>query len=364
MKLRELSGDGLSSSDINNTLKQPISFPCHINYMKYNVKNLMGASCFFFSNSSILSRRLAIVLDHIKANLPVYKALQHSNNKFATEFLYSLDMRIQVWLLQCKRASDREEVNDTLIDFSDNLDNVLKRQLSIYLPDAISKKIDEIGDHSSSVITPPPNKKKKPSNSSEDNPKVFNQGTLSEWLVEDPQKYNATFRHNKSALDKRPWFSDRVQMCHRWHSRGYCFNNCNFKDSHILSNSVPKDLKEEYSKWKNKIIPNKRLIVQEAKSSFMCTNKVSLSQLGVKLVSLDLTHNDKIEKKNNSIGPVPTKETFHSFPYLLTGKYTVIIIVKHMGNIHFITSLSNGVKNKLNQTYQLLHICVHSYFIT
>ena len=91
-----------------------------------------------------------------------------------------MDTRIQIWLLQCERATDREEVSDSLIDFLDNLDNVLKRQFSINLPDAISAKIEEVGDTSSSVVTPPPSKRSKPSNPSEENPKVFNQGTIPE----------------------------------------------------------------------------------------------------------------------------------------------------------------------------------------
>ena len=68
----------------------------------------------------------------------VYESIQHQNKQFVAEFLYSIDTRIQIWLNQCKAACDREEVNDNLINFSDDLDKVLLCNFSVILPHAKS----------------------------------------------------------------------------------------------------------------------------------------------------------------------------------------------------------------------------------
>ena len=65
LQLRELSGEGLTSSDICGALAQDFTVPKQIDYMRHNVKNTIGASCIFFSNKSILSQRLAVVAEHI-----------------------------------------------------------------------------------------------------------------------------------------------------------------------------------------------------------------------------------------------------------------------------------------------------------
>ena len=125
LQLKEMSGKGLSSEDINNALEQRVIVPMQIDFMRYNVKNTMAASCIFFSNQSVLSRQLSAVYNHIDENLESYELLQYTNKAFATEFLYSMDIRIQIWLQKCKAAEDREDVNDKLIDFTDDLDKVL-----------------------------------------------------------------------------------------------------------------------------------------------------------------------------------------------------------------------------------------------
>ena len=66
-----------------------------------------------------------MVVDHIDKNLMTYESLQHHNNQFSAEFLYGMDLRIQNWLRKCEAALDREEVNDNLINFSEDLDRVL-----------------------------------------------------------------------------------------------------------------------------------------------------------------------------------------------------------------------------------------------
>lgn len=248
LQLKELLGDGLSKEDIKGALSQDLVIPRQVEYMKHNIKNTIGASCIFFSNKSILSQNLAAVAEHVERNLNIYEAAQYQNKYFCTEFLYALDTRIQLWLLHCEAACDREEVNDNLIDFSDDMNKVLLRNFSYMLPQSLKSKFE---DNSSEETIPSPNPPKKRRKSSfddkEESRMVSNNSTLECWIIPE-DKYNSKVRHNASAIRKRPKLNGKF-MCHRWHSKGYCFVDCNNKDSHIPSDSISDPVKGEYTKW-------------------------------------------------------------------------------------------------------------------
>ena len=125
MQLRELSGEGSSKADIENALNQDITIPKQIDFMRHNIKNFIGVSCFFFSHHSILPNRIAAMDQHIEKNLEIYEALQFNNKYFSAEFLFSINNRVHLWLQQCEAATHRDKVDDSLIDFSDDLNTVL-----------------------------------------------------------------------------------------------------------------------------------------------------------------------------------------------------------------------------------------------
>ena len=42
-------------------------------------------------------------------------------------------------------------------------------------------------------------------------------------------------------------------MCPRWFSKHYCFENCNYKESHVPNDEVPQDKRKEYKTYLKKI---------------------------------------------------------------------------------------------------------------
>ena len=257
LQLKEMSGEGLSLSDINGALSQTLEVPKQVEYMKYNIKHFLAASRFFFSKRSILPRHLNIVLDHIESNFEVYESLQFYNKYFAAEFLFSIDTRTQLWLNQCEAAEDREEVDDSLVDFSDDLNDILRRKFKMAIPQTMKEIIDGFSEVDHSV--PPPNKKKKPNqNHGNEQPseRVINKGSIQEWLADDNQHYQKAFRHNPALLNRPEW-NENAKMCHRWHSKGYCFDNCSNKASHVPSDSVTQNLKDKYCSWVKPILSKK-----------------------------------------------------------------------------------------------------------
>jgi hypothetical protein len=42
---------------------------------------------------------------------------------------------------------------------------------------------------------------------------------------------------------------NRAIMCTRWHARGFCFNDCKNKASHVACLEIPAEAKQAHLKW-------------------------------------------------------------------------------------------------------------------
>ena len=59
-----------------------------------------------------------------------------TDNLFAAKIMFSVDSRIQRFLMQCKRCRDRGDVNDSLVDFTGLSEDCLNQAFNITLPPA------------------------------------------------------------------------------------------------------------------------------------------------------------------------------------------------------------------------------------
>ena len=246
LQIKELHGKGLSNADVETALKQGIQVPSSIESMKYSILNLTSAARFFFSDHSILVQELYKVFNHIVRNRNTYRSLFATDKNFIAMFLYAIDTRIQLWLADCERAKERDEVNDSIIDFSLILEQVVTRNFHYKLPQSIrnvmSKKSRDQDDESLTSTQ----KFKKPKQGEPASARIQNEGKIDKWMVSQDD-YTKCFKGNK-ALETRPKYKE-VPLCHRWHSRGYCFGNCFSAASHVPSTSLPSQTKTEYGKW-------------------------------------------------------------------------------------------------------------------
>ena len=82
--------------------------------------------------------------------------------------------------------------------------------------------------------------------------KVDNPGKIEPWIL-NHDDYSSSLRHSE-ALRSRPKL-EGTPVCHRFHSKGYCFDNCSNKATHINSSKLAPELKKEYEKWLKSVSP-------------------------------------------------------------------------------------------------------------
>jgi len=246
--LKESSSKGISNEDIESVLKQGVIVPKTAESLRVSVHNFWGASCFFFSSDSLLPKSIQMINDDIVMNTMIYESLIDQDNEFTAKFLFAIDTNVQLWLKDCKNAVFREDVNDNLIDFKPLLTQVKTRQFNMLLPKSFKHLLDK-DSNSSSPLPDHPSKKRKLNNNNNPQDKVDNEGVISEWLVNN-DIFSKKLRHSDN-LKKRPKMGD-FPMCHRWHSKGYCFGNCTNISTHTESSKLTNDQKEKYSSWLKK----------------------------------------------------------------------------------------------------------------
>ena len=153
----------------------------------------------------------------------------------------------------CETKTSREEVDDNLIDVHQLLNNIVLRTFNISLPPAIKQVFEKASK---------PDDKERPSSKCQkvdrnrDNPsseKLDNHGKIDKWIL-DHDKYSSSLRH-LDALRTRPKI-EGTPVCHRFHSKGYCFDNCANKSTHTNSSELPAETKKDYEKWLKTVSSN------------------------------------------------------------------------------------------------------------
>jgi len=245
LQLKATQGKGWSDSDLKEAVKQGIVTPTSPNELQYQLQNLWGLAAFFFGSKSILPAKLGNFISQMENHALIIEAKHLRDPEFCTKLGYAVDNRIFRWLENCSLYEEREAVNDDMINFSPIMEEILFDKFHQMLPSTFStfqkrKKDDEkAGDESSPA-------KKKQKKNDQVQQKLANPSPIQEWLCTDGAQYSAKFAGRNT--EKRPKL-DGVPMCQRWHTKGYCFNNCKHIATHVPSTELDQSAKEKYKEY-------------------------------------------------------------------------------------------------------------------
>jgi hypothetical protein len=98
-----------------------------------------------FGDDSITAHKLQSFVQQIKAHNVYYKGCTALDNFFSTKVLWTVCTHFQLYLENCTRAKDREEVFCSLIDFSTGHREIITSRFNIILPLSF-KAVDTLYD--------------------------------------------------------------------------------------------------------------------------------------------------------------------------------------------------------------------------
>jgi hypothetical protein len=200
MHLTSKDGKVKTNDELKESLKQVITTPgCFVD-MKEQL-NIFGAVCkFFFGEEGKLGVAMDDLCKFIKRNESALKHKCNNDRSLPTKILYAIDTEIQRWLEQCEMATDRMEVDDSIINFVIIMNDVLRSRLFIDLPDIFkSTTKQKIVDNPLDNISP---KKRRKLNDNKGN-LVKNEEPNEAYKIKDGEDFLAVFGGNNLCLENQ-----------------------------------------------------------------------------------------------------------------------------------------------------------------
>ena len=172
----------------------------------------------------------------------------NSDNLLPTKILFAVDQELQRWLKDCKNSKLREEVEDEILDeLSSIISDVVRGRFYLDLPKSFKMEEDK-GDEK---LGPVPKKPKIENN--EVGNRLNNNNPNPDYCLLDGESFKKVFC-GRNFFQRVPWDKNKnIHMCPRWHSKGYCFDNCRNIESHVPQAQVSAQMDTEYKKFLKKI---------------------------------------------------------------------------------------------------------------
>ena len=243
-------GRGKSWDEVRSSMKQAVRTPMSVQELLTQLSYLRGASCIFFGTGSLISDRISSLESAIENHKLSFELQTSNDNSFPTKFLYAIDTKVQRWLLQCKEARARDEVNDRIIEFDHLVNMVLDQMFHMQLPPCFHVPTDT-PEH----VAGGPNKRLKisaghPSPESAPRSMVTNNSQFDAFKLKDGEDWK-TFCG--ASVNDRPMWNDQCRMCARWHIKGNCFSDCPHAASHVPHEKVSTEKERSFQKYVKKV---------------------------------------------------------------------------------------------------------------
>ena len=137
---------------------------------------------------------------------------------------------------------EREGVDDSLINFSPILNDVLLDKFVQPLPQSLacfSPKKRRQGEEGEGFGS------KKPRTNEDESMKVLNDDRVAEWSLREGEDYSIfAGKHQESKPKIRGRFA-----CSRWFIKGYCLKSCKNKIAHLTEEEIPMETRSQMSTW-------------------------------------------------------------------------------------------------------------------
>jgi hypothetical protein len=246
LHLVETQGKGKTLEEIKASNKQEVKAPTTYLEMVHQLTFFAGACSIFFGDNSIPCQAVTALVALVKRNRHILKA-READKRFMSQFMFVVDTRFQPWLDECMSLTCRTQVDDSMLNFSQLIENVRFGTFFVQLP---STFIDATNADSKSGKGGNNSNKRSAEDKDEDNKNGGKKKKRKATKVDNPSPPDscklqtgetwATHFANKGFNDQVDW-NGECKMCPRWFIRSFCFDDCSNRDSHVKSEEIPAD---------------------------------------------------------------------------------------------------------------------------
>ena len=245
LHLVETQGKGKTLDEIKASNKQEVKAPTTYLELIHQLNFFAGACSIFFGENSIACQAVTALVALVERNRHILKT-READKKFMSQFLFAVDTRFQLWLDECTTLTCRNQVDDSMLNFTQLVENVRFGTFFVQLPPtfiAATEADSKPGNGGGKT-----NKRTAEKNDEEDKEgkkkrrkptTVRNSSQPDACKLQTGETWGTHFA-NKGFNDRVDW-DGSCKMCPRWFIRGFCFADCTNKDSHVNAEDIPAD---------------------------------------------------------------------------------------------------------------------------
>jgi hypothetical protein len=132
-------GKGCTLDKIKASNKQIVKALTTYIKMIQQLKFFSSACDIFFGKHSAATSSIKALINVIKIDKQLFKA-QEVNWEFASQFVFAVDKRMQIWFDSISNASDQLDVDNSPLNFSDQIKSVKYMNFFLQLPPSFAKQ--------------------------------------------------------------------------------------------------------------------------------------------------------------------------------------------------------------------------------
>jgi hypothetical protein len=137
--INQKGGLAQSAEEIKTKAKQDMVAPMDYNEMIFQLQAFVALIEIMFGNESIVASNLKKFICLIKVNSIFYKGHAALDDFFPSKVLWSVCTHFQLFLNNCTHAEERENIHNSLINFSADHRDIILDQFGATLPPCFKK---------------------------------------------------------------------------------------------------------------------------------------------------------------------------------------------------------------------------------
>ena len=215
----------INKASLTKLTKTQVIYPSLIELTLERIEALLAFAELFFTEKSYLAQGLKSFISMCKTNKSILRTKLHLDKMFIPKLLFSIDDRVNKWLVECGRALSVDQTSLELVDFMTIMSDLKLNRYYCDLPENI-KLIVKGRDDSNEPSHQ--DKKRKPNDGASMATIVTNQELNKDWKLRDDESWH-NWRHKTG---KGPTLSCGAKPCLKFQVRGSCFGDCTNKATH------------------------------------------------------------------------------------------------------------------------------------
>jgi hypothetical protein len=236
---------------------QEVKVPTTFEELHQSLLFYLGITSILFGTGSSLDAGVNSLANTIKMEKIICKGCIAADIDLPTKILYAMEIRIQRWLAECQKFSNRSMVNNRLISFDKIFEMVMNSPLNVILPPNFIKPppknpLPELNPTPGLNSKQKGEGKKRKSDKATGDRIIKNAAPITEFLIKESKDWRQDFAGK--CLSDRPKWDNTIFICARWSwIRSECFVDCNNNASHVRACTVPQAKRTKFKKYLGKV---------------------------------------------------------------------------------------------------------------